>query len=101
MMMKYTLVSLLLISQLTNGEIVTKNDHFIGHGEQIFQKMVDDDGQQWQRPVSPMKLELLCNDKILSSEKQTCRDILKMFKKDNDDRVNKTVFQEMAEVSCD
>ena len=103
--MKLTLIfgALLVLGPTTHGDrIITQNDDFVSQGPHLFQQMVDDNGKGWQRPASPFNLDVLCNDKLLLGEQETCRDVVKTFMVGdvNNDRINKTkTFEEVGKVS--
>lgn len=97
--MKHTLGYLLLMVQFIYCQISTKQDNFVGVGKRILQKFVDDNGKEWNRDVSPMKLELLANDKLLLKDQKSCIEVANTFSTGDTVKTNVTqIFEEIAKV---
>lgn len=93
----------LLVHHLVFSQISTKPDLFRGDGTfdeigaKIIQSLVDDNGRKWERTVSPLKLDLLSNDKLMFKDHKTCRQTVKTFVDGTSG--GSSAFQEIGAVS--
>ena len=87
----------MILLQTSTSEVVVTDDLYEGYFGKMFQKMRDDMGTKWRRPVQPNNLDLLFNDKI--EIKDSCIEERK-FKTAEKMTGNEMTFKEIAKVCC-